>query len=91
MMVCIPPHYREANISVHTSHFANVLQEIVYHFYLVLNYPYMKAHCKLVESKELTGLPKTQTSTVVRKYIFPIKISSDQWLSYPVPKYPENL
>ena len=56
----------EANMSVHSSHFAN-MQELVYYFYLVFNCPHLEAYCKIVDSKEIVGLPPTLTSTVIRE------------------------
>ena len=55
----------EANMFVHSSHFAN-MKDLVYYFYLVFNYPHLEAYCKIVDSKEIVGLPPTLTSTVIK-------------------------
>ena len=40
----------EANMSVHSSHFAN-MQELVYYIYLVFNCPHLEAFCKIVDQR----------------------------------------
>ena len=59
-------HIPEANMSVHSSHIAN-MQELVYYFYLVFNCPHMEAYCKIVDSREIVGLSPALTTTAVRK------------------------
>ena len=78
-------------MSVHSSHFAN-MQELVYYFYLAFNCPHLEAFCKIVDSKEIVGLPPTLTSTVIRKH-YPhqdIIRAQAQLSKRPIPNHPEQ-
>jgi hypothetical protein len=58
---------KHANLAIHSNHFNN-LHDMVYYFYLVFNCPHVEAYCKLVSSKNITGLPIQLTPTTIRKF-----------------------
>jgi hypothetical protein len=57
----------KALLSIHSHHFNN-MHDMVYYFYIVFNCPHVEAFCKIVSSNQMSGLPKSLTPSIIRKY-----------------------